>query len=626
MNESQREDAVREPQHGGAVNGGAAGDRGAGRALAGCLLALAVFWLWGILRLDGFELGLGSHTLPTPRHARVLVLWMVTGSCAAGFLAAALQRRGAGARPLAAALSDRRFVLYAALLAGLVPALLRQWVLLDTPTTDDESAYRLAAQLLASGRLYMPSPPEKEFFDNLFLVNDGKLFTQYFLGWPALMVPGVRLGLEDWMNALYSALTVPPLFWLVRRYASSAAARLVTLCYLTSPMLMVGAGTALSHTSCLALLTWLFWVVVRAADPDGATAPRWAAAAVLFSAAFFVRPLTALGIGLPLLLALAGGWWRARGRRLRLGLAFAAPSFLFAVAFLAVNQAQSGHPLKPAYVRTVEYARENGLRFSAWDGHPEAVPQGPPDLQLTDPRQRLRVQASALVRLNSSLYGWPFSLLLAALAWRRGARLPWSVLGSFFLLNLPLKYSGIDLFGPVHYFEAALPLLVLTGVGADRLDALRLAGAGWRRKLPASGALVLACVLTALCGYTAVRLGAVREIAAATRTPWRLVEQAGIGRAVVFVKRPFVSYRCLTFPSRGWVNARPNNDPELENEVLWVNDLGLERDRAFLARFPDRTGFVSLWLRECRQVVLPLDLLEEPAAAPEPEGGGRRPR
>ena len=610
------------------MNDPATGERVVSKALVGCLVALGIFWVWGLLVLDRFELGLGSLTFPTPRHVRVLILWVLTGTSAAAFLAVVLQRRGAGARPLAAALPDRRFVLYAALLAGLVPALLRQWILLDTPTTDDESAYRLAAQLLASGRLYMPSPPGKEFFDNIFLVNDGKLFTQYFLGWPALMVPGVWLGIEDWMNALYSALTVPPLFWLVRRYASSGAARLATLCYLTSPMLMVAAGTGLSHTSGLALLTWLYWLTLKALEPSGLRPVPWATAAVLFSAAFFVRPLTALGIGLPLLLALAHGWLRARGRRLWLGLAFATPSALLAAAFLYVNYAQTGDVFKPAYVRAVEYAKENDLRFSAWEGLPELVPEGAPTFDPGDPRRMLKMQTGALLRLNFALYGWPCSLLLVCLGRGRSAWLPWSMVGSFMLLHSPLNSMGIDLFGPVHYLEVGLPFLVLTGLGADRLDALRLAGNGWRRRLPSSGSLVMAFALTAVCGYTAVRLGAVREIAVASRTPWQVVEEAGIGRAAIFVRRPFVSYRCLTYPSRGWVNARPNNDPELENDILWLNDLGLEENRAFLERFPDRTGYMSLWLRECRQVVLPLDVLEEPepTAAPAAGADGERPR
>lgn len=571
------------------------------------ILFLALFWTWGLVAFDGFELGLGSPMLPTPRHGRVLLLWLLTGTPAALALAVALERRGTVRGSLAPALTDPRFVVYASLLAGLIPALLRQWVLRDASVTDDEGVYRLAAQLLASGHLSMPSPPNKEFFDNLFLVNDGRLYTQYFLGWPALMVPGLLLGLVGWVNCLFSALTVVPLFRIVRRAAGSAAARLVTLCYLTSPMLMVCAATALSHTSCLALLAWLYWVTLRATGPGRSRPGLWVAAAALFSAAFFVRPLTALAIGAPLLVVLGAAWVRAPGRRLRLATAFVVPALLAASGFLWINRVQNGHPLKTAYARAVEYAVDNGLRFSAFEGHPELVPKGIPNLRSAPVGEALEVQAAALVRLDFALYGWPVSLLFAFLAVRHRPWLPLAMLGSFLAFHFTIEFPGIDLFGPVHYLETALPLLVLTGLGIRGLDGLRTDRSGWRA-LPSSTATVLAFVLCSLLGYTAVRLHALHRIASASRAPLDAADDAGLDDALVFVRRPWISYRCLTHPSRGWVYGRPDNSPDLADPVLWVNDLGIERDRAFAAdSFPERNAFLMTWADGCRPLFLPLD-------------------
>jgi hypothetical protein len=52
---------------------------------------------------------------------------------------------------------------------------------------------------------------------------------------------------------------------------------------------------------------------------------------------------------------------------------------------------------------------------------------------------------------------------------------------------------------------------------------------------------------------------------------------------------------------------RPNNDPRLENHLLWVNDLGVERDFELMRHFPDRHGYVMVWGNDCRVGFLPLD-------------------
>lgn len=576
---------------------------------AASLLCLVLFWALGEHFLNGYALDLG-RTLdpPTPWHGRFLGLWMFFGGLAAGFLALAFVRAAAGSSWLGEladawrASSDGKWLLYGSLLAGLVPAVVRTWLLHGMPLTDDESAYRFMAETLALGRLYADSPPLKLFFDRPMMINDGKLYAQYFLGWPALMAPGVWLGMAGFMNALCSALTLPALFLVLRRLAGASWAKLGVVLYLGSPMLMVGAATELSHTSCLLALAWTTWLVLRCRDAGA----RWlhhAGVAGAFSIAFFIRPTSALGVGVPLLLTWVLGLralpWRERRRAL---LAFVLPALLLGGLFLGVNQIQTGSPFEVAYQRAFTYAQENGFRFSFWPK--DWTGERFSEFTLAGPIRSLAIAASALYRLNFDLLGWPCSLLFAFFAWQARFRsLLWGMVGFYLLSHLATDNVGIDTFAPMHYYELAWPLLLLTGCGLAALHRGLVRLGDYRAAVPA---IVVALLTTAAVGYLPVRFGAIHRIAENVRMPWQALEDQEIDRAVVFTPEPFIQY-CRSQPTRGWVLARPNNDPRLENDVLWVNHLSLEADRRLMQRFPDRSGWVMIWDPSCRVVLAPLE-------------------
>ncbi|NJR20098.1 MAG: hypothetical protein HC777_00355 [Hyphomonadaceae bacterium] len=111
------------------------------------------------------------------------------------------------------------------------------------------------------------------------------------------------------------------------------------------------------------------------------------------------------------------------------------------------------------------------------------------------------------------------------------------------------------------------------------------------------------------CSQTTHWVGTVHRLADNIRMPWTALAEAEIDRAVIFAPDPFVIY-CRSAPTRGWVFVRPNNDPELHNDLLWVNHLTLERDRQLMDRFADRPAYVMVWDRDCRVVYLPLDQLQ----------------
>ena len=605
--------------------------------LLGGTLTLAAFHVLGARFFDHYTLDLGSTVGPTPRFKRFLALWGGFGAIgsilwAVGF--ARLAATGVRAQRLGAAwdTSADRLWLCAGSCAGLVvPLALRIGLLHGAPLTDDESAYRFTAELLASGRLRVESPPLKLFFDRIFMINDCHLYGQYFVGWSALMVPGVWLGCPGLMNAVYSALTVPALFLVVRRLAGRRWAKAAVFVYLFAPMLMVGAATELCHTSCLMALAWTTWFLLRSRDHD---APWWSHAGVAFafSLAFLIRPTSALGVGLPLLVYWGAGL-RARSpaeRRMRL-MAFLLPAILMASLFLAVNKVQTGSATIVSYQRLLSYMQENGYRFSGWEHLNERELKL---LRLDFPLLTvLGRDGIALFRLNFDLFGWPCSFLFALLAGLGGfTTVLWTSLLSFFCVHLYLFDSGIDSFGPVHYFETAWPLLLLTVLGlrracespagADSAPA-PLAPATTTAGVPAAflpQALLVALVFASLTGYVPVRFRALAQMAEAINTPRDTLRQAGLHHAVVFAPRPYVAL-CRSWPNEHFVNWWPNNDPDLRNDVLWANHMSVEQDRRLMAYFPERRAYLMRWTPACTVEFLALDGLA-PGSVPDGYIGG----
>ncbi|MCZ7585685.1 MAG: hypothetical protein M5R36_21450 [Deltaproteobacteria bacterium] len=110
-------------------------------------------------------------------------------------------------------------------------------VLEGTWITDDENVYVFQSRIFAAGRLALPSletPEDRIFNDNIFLVNNGKIYGQYPLGHSAFLLPGVIIGFPRLMTILAAALTILGCYLLGRelydrRTGLAAAALLVFL-------------------------------------------------------------------------------------------------------------------------------------------------------------------------------------------------------------------------------------------------------------------------------------------------------------------------------------------------------------------------------------------------------------
>ncbi len=591
------------------------------------LLSLWMFWQVGQHNLSSFSLGLGKTVFMSRGYAFFLLFWSVLGSLAALFFggAFALASDSQWASRTVAQLrktSDRSLIIAASLLGLCVPLLIRWRLLQGGDIADDESAYRFMAELVASGRLYAESPPMKLFFDRAFMINDGKFYSQYFLGWPALLAPGIALGTPWLMNPLYSALTVPPIFLTLRRLGGRRCAVIGAMIFLAAPLLQIGAATQLSHTSCLFALAWATYFSVRIYTRDDSL---WlhAALAASFSVAFFVRPSTALGIGLPLLAVwlLSVGSIHGKARWKAIG-AFAAPALAFAALFFLINMAQNGDFTTVSYQRAIGYARENGFRFAAWNWFPKdrtpAMELGPIGLAAAQ-------TAVSLTRFNYAVFGWPLAFIFMPFAGWRTHRswIPWTMLICFVVTHFYMRNGGIDTFGPVHYLELTLPVILLTALGITRLTSWL--GAGHATSPPAGVAasaplaLCLGLIAASALGYSPVRAMGLHEIGSVTGLPGRTAEAILQKPSVVFAPRPFVPRHCSgTHHFNFW---RPNNDPDLQNRILWVNHLTLEHDEKLMELYPGREAVMMVWSSDCTPAFLSLSGLDEARVPPGAVGG-----
>jgi hypothetical protein len=561
------------------------------------VLVMVAFHLVGTAYANGFALDLGSLNFPTPGYLTAAALWMPFGALAAILLAFAIVH-GAGrsdrAQRLQAeweSLSDRRFLAWTMTAAVVIPFVIRRWMLHDAPLTDDESAYRFGAELLASGRLWAQSPSMKLFVDQNFIINDGRLYPAYFIGWQALMAPGVWFGATSLMNPLYSALTVPALIGVLTSLVGRSWARAGAVLFLAAPFIQITAATQLSHTTCLMALTWCLWMYLKLAETP-ASLRHHAAFAFAFGVAFCVRPQSTVPIGLPLLVAWALIIWRLDATtRARAVAAFAAPAGALALLFLGVLWAQNGSPWKIGYVRSAEYIIENRFRFTTFV---TVDHNALPGFSFSQLGLSIARAASGLFRLNLDLFGWPSSLALLLFARpsaSSGTRILWGMVGVSLVVQLFQNDWGIDTFGPVHALELALPILCLTIVGARYLS-------HWSVSSGFGAALLAALILTAWTGFVPIRLQAVRQIAAHLNVAFRAPEKVGLTRAIIFAPRPFAP-PCGGAPKH-FVFFRPTNDPDLTNDILWVNNVGPEENRRFVETLGgNKPGYTMRWTSQC---------------------------
>jgi hypothetical protein len=424
------------------------------------------------------------------------------------------------------------------------------------PNAGDEYAYLLSAELFSRGKLSVPSPEPRHFFDFHHVLNDGKFYGKYPPGWPSLLMFGVLAGLPWLVNPVLAVANLFLLHALARRHFSPPAAAYASLALLANAFFVFNSASHFAHASCMFFVTLAFWGFLNwREDP---TSRRDALLAGLGAGmAFLIRPFTAV-----LLLAPAGFAMLALAVRRRAwgGLALAAAPLAAACAlFLLYNHLLTGDPfLQP---------------FTKYN------PSDRPSLPTSPAAFAATFVKFSVVRALELAWPWLplcWLLALAVLVHPVTRRDPkaWLLAASVALLFLGYGFypadGGIG-YGPRYCYEAIAPVAVLMGIACARFPRLG----------PNLAAVVLAVNLVLFANFT----GPVAEEIRGKTELFESVRRAGLRNAIVFLE---------TGSGSGHPGDLARNGITFDGDVLYVRDFGVG-NRELLDLHPGRKAYVYRW-------------------------------
>jgi hypothetical protein len=123
------------------------------------------------------------------------------------------------------------------------------------PVTGDEFSQGWQASLLAQGRLFARAEANSEFFSTTqSLAVDGRWFSQFPVGGPALLALGALVGAPWLVNPLLAAIAIAAAYWFFAAASDEMTARGATLLFVLSPFVVFMAGSRMNHVGTLAFL------------------------------------------------------------------------------------------------------------------------------------------------------------------------------------------------------------------------------------------------------------------------------------------------------------------------------------------------------------------------------------
>jgi hypothetical protein len=172
----------------------------------------------------------------------------------------------------------------------------------------DVTSYFAQARIFAAGHLAVPSAEPREFFDAPYMFNQGRVFSKYPPGWPALLALGMRAHIPWIVNPLLTLLTLAALYRLGRLLYDEEIAAMATGLMAVSMHVVYHATTYFSEPASMLFATL---GVLTALKAIRSSSPRaWFLAGCCWGMLFLIRPYTAAALGVPMAIRTVWSWRR----------------------------------------------------------------------------------------------------------------------------------------------------------------------------------------------------------------------------------------------------------------------------------------------------------------------------
>lgn len=354
------------------------------------------------------------------------------------------------------------------------------------PAYHDEYSYLFEARCLLSGCFSVPShPTHPELFDQMHVLNEGRMASRYYPGTAAWLSPFVAIGHPYWGHWLASAIASIFVYWTGYEIGRLRVAVVSGFVCALSPGIALFGNLLLAHQPTMAALSLFMWAFVkwqRTRSPQEAMI-----AGCALSYAMLCRPATAAGIGFPFGIVFL--YWLVMGdrsqqsamdgRRVRSLVAMGLPLVAGWILMLAYHRDVTGHWLTSPYqLYTDIYTPKHVYGFdNAVRGQQNRGPK------VNEAYDRWAVNLTPQLAVENTFnrwiasWTWTFDFLpqlictivvLGAIG-RIDQR--WTAIGlsivSLHALHIPYWYAGI--MGWHYVFESVLPWCLLIGLGTDLL-------------------------------------------------------------------------------------------------------------------------------------------------------------
>lgn len=187
------------------------------------------------------------------------------------------------------------------------------------PAYHDEYSYLFQAQSMLRGRWTWPSSPVMpELFDQMHVLNEGRMASRYYPGAGTWLAPWLLLGHPYWGQSAAGAISAALIYWIGRELSGRLTGFVAGMAFAAAPGPALFSNLLLAHHACLLGLIVFLWGFVRGRRSGRVADFLLSGAGLGF--ALLCRPATAVGFGLPfgvwcfVVLAAEGLGLRAKGQ------------------------------------------------------------------------------------------------------------------------------------------------------------------------------------------------------------------------------------------------------------------------------------------------------------------------